>query len=438
MTDDERVYERRWWTLGVLCLSLVMVVVGNTVLNVALPTLIRELDASSSRAAVDRRRLHPRLRRPAAHRPAPWATASGARVPSPSAWSSSAPRRCWRPSPTRPARSSSPGRSWASARRWSCRPPCRSSPTSSRPQERGRAIGVWAGLAGVGVAIGPIAGGLLLEHFWWGSVFLVNIPVIAIALVGGHFLVPTSRDPRKLRSTRSGRSCRSWAWARCSTPSSRRPSHGWTGGPTLLAAGIGVACPPAVRGVGAAHALSHARPAVLPEPPVQLGLGRHHAGVLRPVRHVLPAHAVPAAGAGATPPSQAGVHTLPAPLTIMVMAPMSSKVVERFGTRWVIASGLTIVAVGLGLASTLGTDTPYALLAGVPGDPGHRHGHVDGAVHHVDHELAAAGQGRRRLRRQRHHPGARRRPRGGRAGQPGGVALRVVDRFRPRLRRRAG
>ena len=48
MTDDERVYERRWWTLGILCLSLVMIIVGNTVLNVALPTLIREIDASST------------------------------------------------------------------------------------------------------------------------------------------------------------------------------------------------------------------------------------------------------------------------------------------------------------------------------------------------------------------------------------------------------
>ena len=48
LIDDERVYERRWWTLGVLCLSLIMVIVGNTVLNVALPTLVRELDATST------------------------------------------------------------------------------------------------------------------------------------------------------------------------------------------------------------------------------------------------------------------------------------------------------------------------------------------------------------------------------------------------------
>ena len=64
------------------------------------------------------------------------------------------------------------------------------------PRERARAIGLWAGAVGLGVAIGPIVGGTLLEHFWWGSVFLINVPVVLIglALVGG--LVPESRDPK--------------------------------------------------------------------------------------------------------------------------------------------------------------------------------------------------------------------------------------------------
>ncbi len=63
------------------------------------------------------------------------------------------------------------------------------------PHERGRAIGIWAGIAGGGAAIGPVASGFLLQHFSWGSVFLVNVPIIAVALIGGYFLVPTSRDP---------------------------------------------------------------------------------------------------------------------------------------------------------------------------------------------------------------------------------------------------
>ncbi|MFI6770057.1 MFS transporter [Streptomyces sp. NPDC050355] len=61
--------------------------------------------------------------------------------------------------------------------------------------EQPRAIGVWAGGVGLAIAIGPIAGGLLLDHFWWGSVFLVNVPIVLIALVAMLILVPDSKDP---------------------------------------------------------------------------------------------------------------------------------------------------------------------------------------------------------------------------------------------------
>ncbi|GGM86103.1 MFS transporter [Dactylosporangium sucinum] len=64
------------------------------------------------------------------------------------------------------------------------------------PRERGRAIGVWAGAVGLGVAIGPIVGGLLLEHFWWGSVFLINVPIVVAGIALVLSLIPESRDPR--------------------------------------------------------------------------------------------------------------------------------------------------------------------------------------------------------------------------------------------------
>jgi EmrB/QacA subfamily drug resistance transporter len=64
------------------------------------------------------------------------------------------------------------------------------------PRERGRAIGVWAGAVGLGVAIGPIVGGLLLEHFWWGAVFLINVPIVVAGVVLVAVLVPESRDPK--------------------------------------------------------------------------------------------------------------------------------------------------------------------------------------------------------------------------------------------------
>src|SRR6476646_571390 len=63
--------------------------------------------------------------------------------------------------------------------------------------ERPKAIAIWTATAGVGVALGPISGGFLLEHFYWGSIFLVNVPIVLFALVSGFFLIPTSRDQSK-------------------------------------------------------------------------------------------------------------------------------------------------------------------------------------------------------------------------------------------------
>jgi DHA2 family multidrug resistance protein-like MFS transporter len=57
------------------------------------------------------------------------------------------------------------------------------------------AIGIWAATAGLGVALGPVVGGVLLDHFWWGSIFIVNVPLTAIALLAGLRLLPDSRDP---------------------------------------------------------------------------------------------------------------------------------------------------------------------------------------------------------------------------------------------------
>ena len=63
------------------------------------------------------------------------------------------------------------------------------------PGERARAIGIWTSAVGIGVAIGPVLGGLLLAHFWWGSVFLINVPVTVAGAIASLFLVPESRNP---------------------------------------------------------------------------------------------------------------------------------------------------------------------------------------------------------------------------------------------------
>jgi EmrB/QacA subfamily drug resistance transporter len=62
-------------------------------------------------------------------------------------------------------------------------------------EEQPKAIGIWAGGVGLAIAIGPITGGVLLAHFWWGSVFLINVPIVVLALGLMLWLVPDSRDP---------------------------------------------------------------------------------------------------------------------------------------------------------------------------------------------------------------------------------------------------
>src|SRR5690349_20462948 len=61
------------------------------------------------------------------------------------------------------------------------------------PKRRAGAIAAWSASAGVGVAAGPVVGGLLIDHFWWGSVFLINLPIVALALLGVALVVPKPR-----------------------------------------------------------------------------------------------------------------------------------------------------------------------------------------------------------------------------------------------------
>jgi len=72
------------------------------------------------------------------------------------------------------------------------------------PSERPKAIGIWAGAAGMAIAIGPIAGGALIKYFWWGSIFLVNVPFVVVGVIAIAFLVPDSKNPRPGRLDPAG------------------------------------------------------------------------------------------------------------------------------------------------------------------------------------------------------------------------------------------
>ena len=106
------------------------------------------------------------------------------------------------------------------------------------PTERARAIGAWAGTIGLGIAIGPIAGGLLLSRFWWGSIFLVNVPIVIAGFVGALILVPDSKNPDARQPdpvgavlSIAGLGLLLWAIIEA-------PSQGWTSG---IVIGVGLA-----------------------------------------------------------------------------------------------------------------------------------------------------------------------------------------------------
>ena len=104
---------------------------------------------------------------------------------------------------------------------------------------RARAIGAWGAVTGLGVAAGPVAGGALLDHFWWGSVFLALIPVAALALVGTWLVVPHSRVPDRAPLDRPGLALSIVALGSLVYTVIEAPSHGWLSARTV--AGFAVA-----------------------------------------------------------------------------------------------------------------------------------------------------------------------------------------------------
>jgi EmrB/QacA subfamily drug resistance transporter len=194
MSIDPISYARRWKTLAVLSLSLLIIGLDNTILNVALPSLQEHFDASSSTLQwivdsyllvfagllLTMGTLGDRFGRKLALQAglALFGGASLAVLVVDSANGLIAVRAAM-------------GIGGALIM-----PATLSIISNVFPrEERAKAIGIWAGMASMGIGLGPLMGGLLLEWFDWSSVFLLNVPVAAAAMAAGFFLVPESRDP---------------------------------------------------------------------------------------------------------------------------------------------------------------------------------------------------------------------------------------------------
>src|SRR4051812_3394564 len=228
-------------------------------------------------------------------------------------------------------------------------------------RERTIAIGIWAATAGLGVALGPVVGGVLLDHFWWGSIFLVNVPLTAVALLAGRRLLPESRDPaaRGIDWTGAalcGVGLVAFVWAIIEAP-----SKGWTSA-AVLAAGV-------VAAVALRAFVAWQRQVAEPLLDVNLfanpRFGAASATVMvlffalfgflflstQYLQFVL-----------GFSPSAAGVRVLPYAGAMIVFAPLSSALVARLGTKRVVTTGMLLFATGLAVTAIVSTSTGYGRL----------------------------------------------------------------------------
>jgi EmrB/QacA subfamily drug resistance transporter len=230
------------------------------------------------------------------------------------------------------------------------------------PRERAQAIAAWSAVAGVGVIIGPTLGGLLLAHFWWGSVFLVNVPIVAVALAGVLWVVPETAEPGRRPLDAVGTVLVGGALVAIVDAIIEAPTRGWTGLETLAEAAMGLAALAIF--VGWELRVEH--------PLIDL--------------RVFSSRAFSAASGSITvtffalfgslfvftqylqlvhgySPLSAGVRALPFAFATGALSPLSPVLAKRLGNRAVVSAGLALMGLGLLDLSTAGVDTGYPALA---------------------------------------------------------------------------
>ena len=340
-----RKYRIRWWTLMVLSLSLIVIGLDNTILNVAIPTIQTDLGASASQLQwmvdayvlvfagllLTMGSLGDRYGRKIMLQVG-LVIFVGSSVAAAYADTSS---------------QLIAARSIMGVGGAMIMPATLSIITDIFPRkERGKAIGIWAGMAALGIGLGPLLGGWLLEHFWWGSVFLVNVPVVGLALLAGFFLVPRSRDPEPPRIDVPGAGLSIVALVTLVYAIIEAPSRGWFDSVVLASFGASMV-------LGTLFVMQELRS---DHPMLNLSFFRNPRF---------------SAGAGAISVTffamfgaiflttqylqfvqgytalQAGLRIAPFALGMMIGAANSHRMVRKFGTNKVVAAGMLVVSATL-------------------------------------------------------------------------------------------
>ena len=349
-------HQRRWLVLAVLCLSVLLLVVSNMALNVALPTLGEDLRASASSLAwvvdayvlcfagllLPAGAISDRFGRKGALQCglAIFLAASVCGAFSTTTWQLISARAVMGVG----AALVMPGTLSILA-------------TVFPPAERPKAIAIWASVAGAAVALSITWSGVMLEHFWWGSIFLGVAGVAAVALIAGRFLLPTSRHPDEARLDGVGALLSVIGAIGLLYGFIEAPDTGWTAPRIIIAFTVGV--------VGVVGFVAWERHHTHP----MLDIGffsdrRFSTGSLSiaaayfalfGMYFVLTQYLQVVRGYS---PAQAGFYALPAGLAQFAVANLAKPVAARYGLRTVLAGGLVLSSAGLLVLATSGTSSP--------------------------------------------------------------------------------
>jgi EmrB/QacA subfamily drug resistance transporter len=357
---DPLVFARRWKILAVLCTSLMVVIVGNTALNVALPTLARELNASTSAQQwmVDAYGLvfagllltagtiGDRFGRKGALQFGLAVFLAGSLF---AAFMDSATAIII-------------GRIVMGLGAAFVMPATLSILTNVfPPHERGKAIALWAGVSGGGAAIGPVASGFLLEHFAWGSVFLVNVPIIAIAVVAGYVLLPKSKDPHPDRLDPIGALLSIAALSTLVYAIIEAPDHGWASADSLVlfAAAAGLIAVFLWWETHTDHPMLNLSYFLDPRFGVASGVITLVFFAMFGFFFLLTQYFQLVLGYSAL---GSGARQLPFAAILMTCAPRAPRLAARFGANRLVSFGLSCVGIALFLFTLIGKDTSYLTL----------------------------------------------------------------------------
>jgi EmrB/QacA subfamily drug resistance transporter len=353
---------QRWAILAVLCVSLLVVSLDNTILNIALPALVRSLHATESElqwivdvyalsfagCMLTAGSIGDRVGRKKVFAVGLAVFAAGSAG---SAMSSSVVQLItWRCIMGAGA---------------ACIMPTTLSIITDvfrQSDDQARAIGIWSGTTGLGIAIGPIAGGWLLAHFWWGSVFLVNVPIALTGLLVSLWVVPDSWDPAHRHLDIQGAVLSAGGVAALVWAIIQAPTRGWSS-PMVLGVG-GLALVLLGLFAGWEHRSSHPM-LVLPafsDRRFSMAMSCVALGVfaLMAALFVLTQYLQFSLGYSAL---SAGERILPIAGVLAVAAVSSTYLARLAGTKIVVALGMAVIATGLWRLTTtsLGDHFAHAL-----------------------------------------------------------------------------